>query len=75
MKSTTIFGAILLILGFVFIVNDGFTFTKREKVLEIGPIKATADRTETVPVPPILAWVVAGTGAALLVIGFKNARA
>ena len=74
MKSTTIFGVVLLVLGFALLVNNGFTFTRREKVLEIGPIKATADRTETLPVPPLLAWAISGTGLALLVLGARSAR-
>lgn len=74
MKNTSIVGAIFLIVGVILLVYQGFSFTHREKVLDIGPIKATADKTERLPIPPIIGWVVAGTGAVLLVGGMLKPK-
>lgn len=72
MKNNTLFGVLLIIIGAVVLVYQGFSFTHREKVLDIGPIKATADKTETVPIPPIIGWLAVGGGAVLLVSGLRK---
>ena len=51
-------GIILIALGVFGLAWGGFTYTTREKVLDIGPIHATRDETHHVPLPPI-----AGAGA------------
>jgi hypothetical protein len=55
-------GIILVALGLVGLAWGGFTYTTREKVVDIGPIHATRDKTHDVPMPPII-------GAASLVAG------
>ncbi len=75
MKNMSLIGTILVIVGVVLLVYQGFSFTKKEKVLDIGPIKATADKTETVPIPPIIGWVVTGAGVVLLLTGLRDPKA
>ena len=75
MKNFTIIGAGLIILGVVLLVYQGFSFTQRETVLDVGPIHATADKEKTVSIPPIIGWVVTGTGVILLVTGLRRAKA
>jgi len=41
-------------LGVIAFSYQGITYTKREKVLDIGPIYATAEKKETIPLPPII---------------------
>ena len=74
MKNAALIGAVLLILGVVLLVYQGFSFTQKETVLDLGPIHATADREKVVPIPPIIGWVVTGTGAVLLFYGLRNAK-
>jgi hypothetical protein len=50
MKSTTIMGIVLIVLAVVGFAYQGISYTKREKVLDIGPIQATADKRETIPI-------------------------
>ena len=45
-------GVILIVLGLAALAYQGFTYTSRETVLDIGPIHATAERQRTVPLPP-----------------------
>ncbi len=75
MKNLTLPGAILLIIGVVLLVYQGFSFTQREKVLDVGPIHATAETQKTVPIPPIVGWVVSAAGAVLLVKGLNSSKA
>ena len=75
MKNTTVIGAFLLIIGVVLLVYQGFSFTRKEKVVDIGPLQISKDKKEVVWLPPIVGWVVAGTGVALLVSGLRSSRA
>ena len=49
-----ILGVALLVLGVIALAYQGLTYTTREKVLEIGPIKATKETQRTIPLPPVL---------------------
>ena len=66
MKPGAIIGIVLILLGVLGLALGGFSFTHKEKVLDLGPIEATADDKETVPVPPILG-VLAVVGGVVLV--------
>jgi hypothetical protein len=72
MKSITILGILLVILGGLALVYQGFSYTRREKVLDIGPIHATADTQEHIPLPPIVGGLALAAGAVLLVLGAKH---
>ena len=72
MKNTLILGITLIVMGAAMIAYQQFSYRTRETVLEVGPIKATAERTKTVPLPPILGWALIGGGA---VVVFLSARA
>ena len=69
MKGTVISGAVLVVLGAAMLGYGHFSYKKQEKILEIGSIKATAETTENVAFPPLLAWALIGSGTCVLVIG------
>jgi drug/metabolite transporter (DMT)-like permease len=66
MKPGTIIGIILIVVGVVGFALGGFSFTQKEKVLDVGPIEATAEDKETVPIPPILAGLALVGGIVLV---------
>lgn len=72
MKSITVLGILLVVLGGLALVYQGFSYTRQEKVLDIGPIHATADTQEHVPLPPIVGGLALAAGAVLLVLGAKR---
>jgi uncharacterized membrane protein len=72
MKAPTLIGIILIILAVIAFSFQGITYTKREKVLEIGPIEATAEKRETIPLPPVLGAVALIGGIALVFVGSKR---
>jgi uncharacterized membrane protein HdeD (DUF308 family) len=72
MKPTAIVGVLLIVLGLVALAYQGFTYTKRETVIDIGPIKATADREKTIPLPPVVGAVAVVGGVLLLVLGGRK---
>lgn len=62
-------GIVLIVLGILALVIPSIPFTKREKVLDLGPIQATADKQERVWLSPAVGTVVLVVGAGLLVVG------
>ena len=72
MKPAGIVGIILIIIGVLALVYGGFTYTKREKVLDIGPIQATAERQKTIPFPPILGGICLVGGIVLVIVGSRK---
>ena len=65
-------GLILVALGVIGLAWGGFTYTTREKVVDIGPIHATREKTHDVPLPPIFGAVALIGGIVLLVTGKKE---
>jgi len=67
-----IVGLILIVLGLVALAYGGISYTRREKVVDIGPIEATAERRHTVPLPPVLGGLALAGGVVLLIYGAKT---
>ena len=72
MKTVPLLGIVLIVLGVAALAYQGFTYTTRETVIDLGPIHATADREKTVPLPPILGIAAVAGGVALLVVGSRK---
>ena len=64
-------GIVLIVLGLIGLTWGGFSYTTREKVVDIGPIEATRDKTHHVPLPPI-AGAVAVIGGVVLLAARKS---
>lgn len=59
---------VLIVLGVIGLAAGGISYTSREKVLDVGPVELTADKRETIPLPPIVGGLCLVAGIALLVI-------
>jgi uncharacterized membrane protein YidH (DUF202 family) len=73
MKLGALVGVILIVLGVVGLAMGGFSFTRKDKVVDLGPIEATADKKESVAIPPVLG-AVAVVGGVLLVAATSRRR-
>ena len=73
MKPAVILGLVLIVFGLAALAYQGFTYTSRETVLDIGPVHATADRQRTVPLPPVLGIVAVAGGVVLVAAGVRKA--
>jgi hypothetical protein len=62
-----ILAIVLIVAGVLGLAYEGITYTKREKVLEVGPITATKETKETIPVSPILGGAALVCGVVLLI--------
>jgi len=66
-------GAALIVLGIVAFAYQGVTYTSREKIIDIGPIHATADTQKTIPLSPLLGGAALVGGIVLVAVGAKKA--
>ncbi|HEY7292382.1 MAG TPA: hypothetical protein VH583_21265 [Vicinamibacterales bacterium] len=65
-------GVILIVAGLVALALGGFSYTKRDKVIDLGPIQATTEHTKTIPLSPIVGIVAVAGGVVLLIAGSKT---
>ena len=72
MKPLATAGLLLIVLGLAALAYQGISYTSRETIIDIGPLKATADRQRTLPLPPVLGIVAVAGGVALLISGTRT---
>ena len=65
-------GIVLIVLGLAALAYQGFTYTTRDTVIDLGPIHATAEREKTVPLPPVLGIAAVAGGIVLLIAGVRK---
>jgi hypothetical protein len=73
MKPRFLAGILLIVLGVASLAYQGFSYTTRETIIDVGPIHATADREKTVALPRGIGVVAVLVGAALLFRGAQKA--
>jgi hypothetical protein len=72
MKTASIVGILLIVLGVIALAYQGITYTTHKKVLDIGPIEATKEEHKTIPLPPIVGVIALVGGIALVIAGNKK---
>jgi hypothetical protein len=72
MKTNTLLAIILIAVGVIAFAYQGITYTTREKVIDLGPLQMTAEKTKTLPLPPIVGAIALVGGIVLLVMGSKK---
>jgi hypothetical protein len=72
MKPITLIGIALLVLGALALAYQGINYTRQEKVLDIGPIHATAETHERIPIPPVIGGLALAGGVVLLFMGARK---
>ena len=72
MKPIMWVGVLLVILGALGLAYQGFNYTHQEKILDVGPIHATAEEHDRVSIPPVLGGLALVGGIVLLVVGAKK---
>ena len=65
-------GIVLIVLGVLALVYQGITYTTREKIIDLGPLKAEVEKEKTIPLPPILGVVAIAGGVVLLLVGARK---
>jgi len=72
MKTATIVGILLIVLGIVSLAFQGITYKTQKNVVNLGPIQATAETKERIPLPPVLGGIALVGGIGLIVVGSKR---
>ena len=72
MKTNTVIAIVLIIVGIVAFAYQGIQYTSREKVIDLGPVQVTAEKTSTFPLPPIVGGIALVGGIVLLLVGNKK---
>jgi len=73
MKPITVVAVLLIVLGIAALAYPAISYQSEEKILDIGPIEATAETTETIPLPPLLGGAAIAGGIVLLLAGSRKA--
>jgi hypothetical protein len=72
MRPKNILAIILIAIGIAAFAYQGISYTTRDKVVDVGPIHLTADKTNTIPLSPFVGAVAIVGGIVLLVVGNKK---
>jgi len=66
------FGIILIIVGVLCLVYQGFSYTQTKQDAKIGPINIQHDETHHVWIPPVIGGVCIVGGVAALALGARK---
>ena len=72
MKTPSILGILLIVIGVAALAYHSFTYTTTEKAIDLGPIQVTAEKQHSIPLPPIIGGIAIVGGVLLLLQGRKN---
>lgn len=64
-------GIVLIVIGVILFIWTGFTYTKKEKIIDAGPIQVSADKEKSVNWPPYAGGVVLIAGIVIF-LGSKK---
>jgi len=70
----SIAGILLIVVGILVFAYQGFSYTKQEKITQIGDLKITADTHKTVYLPPVLGGLSLAAGVILVLVGRKISK-
>ena len=65
-------GILLIVFGVAALATGGFSYIKREKAVDLGPLKVETEQRKTIPLSPIVGLASVAGGIALVVVGGKT---
>ena len=72
MAPARIAGLLLIVLGLIGVLWGGISWTREKTIVDVGPIKATTQERETIPLPPVVGGIALVAGIVLLVLPRKK---
>lgn len=75
MKGLVIVGIVLIVAGVLALAYQGISYTDRETVVDVGPIKATAEQEKRFPLPPIVGGALIAGGIVMVIAGMRRRTA
>lgn len=67
-----ILAIILIALGTLGLIYQGFSYVTREPVAQVGDVQVTAEKEKTVWVPPVVGGVAIAAGVAMLALSGRR---
>jgi hypothetical protein len=68
MRPVAWIGVVLIVFGLVALAYQGITYTTKEKVVDLGPLKVETEKERTIPLPPVVGGVAIVAGLLLVVL-------
>ena len=68
MRPIAMVAVILIVIGVIVLAYGGLSFTTKEKVAELGPLKIEKDKTRSLALPPVLGVLAIVGGIAVLAV-------
>ncbi|CAH0149531.1 MULTISPECIES: hypothetical protein [unclassified Pedobacter] len=65
-------GIILIVVGIAMLIWTGFSYTKKEKIVDAGPIQISADKEKSVNWPPYAGGIILVAGVIVFVASKKK---
>lgn len=65
-------GIVLIVVGIAMLIWTGFSYTKKEKIVDAGPIQISADKEKSVNWPPYAGGIILVAGVIVFVASKKK---
>lgn len=62
-----LFAIVLIVLGVIGLIAGGVSWTKKDKVVDLGPVEVTRTEHKSIPLPPVVGGLLLVAGVVLLV--------
>lgn len=72
MKGLTVVGVVLIVLGILGFIFGGISFTKDEKVADLGPLEIEKQEKKSIPVTPIASGIAVVAGIVMVIAGSRK---
>ena len=72
MKTGTVVGILLILVGIVGFALGGISFTHEKKDVDLGPLQVSHKETSTLPISPILSTLSLIAGVGLVAVGVRS---
>jgi len=74
MNTSKLLAIALIVIGIIAFTYQGISYTSHDKVVDLGPLHVTAERSHTLPLPPIVGAIALAGGLALLFMSGQKTR-
>jgi uncharacterized membrane protein len=71
-RVLTFVGLALILAGCLALVYQEIRYTRREKVLDVGALKASLDVRESYDIPPVVGGLIVAGGVVLVILGVRK---
>jgi uncharacterized membrane protein len=73
MRSMTLVGIVLIVLGVAGLAIRTVTYTETEEIVDIGPLELESEEEHTIPIPTIAGIIAVVAGFGLVLAGTRKA--